>query len=495
MGTNETYWALVADAAERVPDRVIVADDHGRTLSARQFAEAAESVAAALDVAPGQAVSWQLPTTLEAMVLMAALSRLGVTQNPIIAQLREREVAAIVEQVRPVLFVAPRRWRGFDHAAMAEALGLRVMALDLEGPVGPGLRLPTADPVGLPTAPTHAATWVYATSGTTAAPKAVVHTDATLVPASDGMMQAAGFGAGDVYPIAWPVAHIGAVVMLTCALVAGTRLVLFDTWDPAVTPERMAAHGPTILGSAQPFFRAYLDAQHRHGSEPLFPHVRACTAGGAPLPVEMAAELEATFGVRGVIGAYGLTEFPMATCCAPDDPPDALARSVGRVSPGVEVQVVDGELWVRGPQRFRGYLDAGLDAGTLTGDGWVRTGDLGRVDERGFVFVTGRVKDVILRNAENISALEVEDVVLRHPDVVDVAVVGVPDAGTGERVCAVVVTRPGATVDVAVLGEHCRAQGLARYKCPEQVEVVGELPRNGMGKLMKQELRDRLATR
>jgi acyl-CoA synthetase (AMP-forming)/AMP-acid ligase II len=281
------------------------------------------------------------------------------------------------------------------------------------------------------------------------------------------------------------------MTMLTASLRRGGCLLLFDSWDPQTTPLRMAAHQPTILGTAQPFFRAFLDAQQRHGREPLFPHLRTCTAGGAPTPPELVHELVEVFGIRGVVSSWGLTEFPIATCAAPDDPPDVLSDTVGRACPGVSVRIVDGELRLKGPQCFLGYVDEALTADAFDEDGWMRTGDLGEMDADGNVRITGRLKDVIIRNAENISALEVEDVLLRHPDVIDVAVIGLPDERTGERLCAVVVSEPGRSVSVGDLDAHCRAQGLARHKCPEQVELVDSLPRNPMGKVLKQELKDR----
>jgi acyl-CoA synthetase (AMP-forming)/AMP-acid ligase II len=308
-----------------------------------------------------------------------------------------------------------------------------------------------------------------------------------------GMSENLGFGEGDVYPVAYPVAHIGGMTMVTAALRRGGRLVLFDTWDPAATPERAAAHRPTILGSAQPFFRAYLDAQRRHGNEALFPALRTCAAGGAPTPPELIRELSEVFGIRGVVNSWGLTEFPIATCPAPDDPPHVLAQTVGRPSPGVSVRVVDGELRLKGPQCFIGYADPAQDAGAFDDEGWFRTGDLGEVDSGGNVRITGRLKDVIIRNAENISALELVDILLRHRDVADVAVIGVPDERTGERVCAVVVPEPGAAITLAQLAEHCRAEGVARHKHPEQLEIADALPRNSMGKILTQQLRDRFS--
>ena len=207
----------------------------------------------------------------------------------------------------------------------------------------------------------------------------------------------------------------------------------------------MAAVEPTILGTGVPFFRAYLEAQRRHGHKPLYPALRAFTAGGAPTPPEILKELGEVFGIDIVINAWGLTEFPIASCPSPSDPIEKLALTVGRPSPHVGVRVADGELRLKGPQCFLGYVDASLDAAAFDDQGFLRTGDLGEVDPEGFVVITGRLKDVIIRNGENISALELEDVLLRHPDIVDVAVLGLPDARTGERVCAVVVPAPGST--------------------------------------------------
>jgi len=433
-------------------------------------------------------VSWQIPSTLEAAVLMVACARLGVVQNPIIPILREREVGLIAQQVGTRLFVAPETWRGFGHCEMARALGLEVLALDLETPPDGGMRLSTGDTAKLPP-PSNSTDcrWIYYSSGTTADPKGARHTDATVTASSNGVVDEMGMRSGDVYPIAWPFSHIGGVSMLSGALRTGATLLLFDTYDPTTTPDRMAAHRPTILGSATPFFVAYIAAQRRHGDEPLFPALRACVGGGASTPLEVNREVAEVLGVRGVAGAWGLTEFPVATSETPDDP--EIGTSVGQPARGVQVRVVDGELRLKGPQCFLGYVDASLDEAAFDEDGWFRTGDLGSVDDTGRVRIEGRLKDVIIRNAENISALEIEEALLRHPSIADVAVIGVPDPRTGERVCAVIVPTPGHDVTLAGLAEHCSSAGLARYKCPEQLHVVDVLPRNPMGKILKNELR------
>jgi non-ribosomal peptide synthetase component E (peptide arylation enzyme) len=151
----------------------------------------------------------------------------------------------------------------------------------------------------------------------------------------------------------------------------------------------------------------------------------------------------------------------------------------------------EGELRLKGPQCFLGYVDGSLDADAFDADGWFRTGDRGRIDDEGNVTITGRIKDAIIRNAENISALEIEDVLATHPAVADVAVIGVPDPRTGERVCAVVVAQPGSDLTLDALAQHCHAKGLSRHKYPERLEVVEALPRNLTGKVLKNELRAR----
>src|SRR5438270_7028227 len=293
--------------------------------------------------------------------------------------------------------------------------------------------------------------------------------------------------------------------MLAAALLTGMRLALFEVFDPATTPLSIAAHAPTFLGTATPFFVGYLDAQRAHGTQPLFPSLRGCLAGGAPITAELGRQIRETFGVAGIANAWGLTEFPVATSPALSAAPEVLDHTVGAPVPGVTVRVVDnsehelpagheGELRLKGPQCFLGYADATLDADAFDGEGWLRTGDLGLVDADGNVLVTGRIKDAIIRNAENVSALEVENALATHPAVADVAVIGVPDPRTGERVCAVVVTASGGDVSLESLVQHCLSQGLSRYKHPERLAIVDALPRNQFGKVIKKDLREAFAT-
>ena len=259
-----------------------------------------------------------------------------------------------------------------------------------------------------------------------------------------------------------------------------------------------------MLGSATPFFVAFMAAQREHGLDPLFPDLRGCVGGGAPITAELGRQVRETLSVAGVANAWGLTEFPVVTSPPPDGEPEVLDHTVGRPVSGVSVRVVDdsereapagedGELRLKGPQCFLGYVDETLNADAFDAEGWFRSGDRGRIDADGNVIVTGRIKDAIIRNAENISALEIEGVLVTHPAVADVAVIGVPDSRTGERVCAVVVAAPETELTVQQLAQHCRSQGLSKHKSPERLELVDALPRNLTGKVLKNELRARFS--
>jgi acyl-coenzyme A synthetase/AMP-(fatty) acid ligase len=488
----------------------VLSDDYGRSLTTVELREAASVTAAAFaarGIGPATVVSWQLPTTLEAMVVMVALARLGAVQNPVLPIWREREVAFVTRQLATEFLVVPGVWRGFDHLELAQSLArhcaMEVIVIDhATDPTADALRLPVSQLAELPAAPQPGADtrWVYYSSGTTAAPKGVRHTDHSVIAGSSGMLDPVGVTDDDVYPIPFPVSHIGGALLLATALQTGLRLVLFDAFDPIQTPLAIAAHRPTLLGTATPFYVAFMAAQHNHGLAPLFPDLRACLGGGAPITAELGRQVRQTLSVPGIANAWGLTEFPVATSPAPNDQPAVLDHTVGRPVPGVRVRIVDeqghempidqeGELRLKGPQCFAGYVDSSEDAGAFDAGGWFCTGDMGLLAPDGSVVVTGRIKDAIIRNAENISALEVEETLVCHDSVADVAVIGVPDVRTGERICAVVVLVPGTKVSLASLVEHCRAEGLPRHKHPERLEVVDDLPRNLTGKVLKTELR------
>ncbi len=504
IGTS--WWSLIDERARLTPDRTFLSDERGRVLTFGRYRELAEEVAAGLvelGVQPDDVVSWQLPTTLEATVLMAALCRLNVQQNPIIPILRRAEVGPITEQLGTRWLFVPGVYRGFDYVAMAaEALGDAACQVIVTSEYAGDLALPRAAPTNLPPVadPAEDVRWYFYTSGTTATPKGAMHTDASAMASSNAQDAYIGLRPDDLFPMPFPITHIGGIMLLTAYLRVGAQLLLIETFDPVASPLLMAERGATLLGSAPPFFHAYLAAQRRHGDAPLFTKLRQLQAGGAPITPELNAECQLVFGTP-IYNQWGLTEFPSATSLAVDDPTVMFSGSVGRMAPGSDIKAVsadglvlgpdvEGELWVQGPQRCKGYVDASLDAEAFDSEGYFRTGDLGTIDADGYVRITGRLKDVIIRNGENLSALAIEDVLIGHPAIADVTVIGLRDSRTGERACAVVVLAVGhETLSVADVAQHCEAQGLAKQKIPEQVEIVAALPRNPMGKVLKHVLR------
>jgi acyl-CoA synthetase (AMP-forming)/AMP-acid ligase II len=234
--------------------------------------------------------------------------------------------------------------------------------------------------------------------------------------------------------------------------------------------------------------------------------VRGYPGGGAPQPPQLFWDLLRETGAP-IRSGYGLTEHPIVTMGALGDPPEKLAASEGRATRGTEIRIVkpggalaaageEGEVRVRGPHLFRGYVDAALDAEAIDEGGFLRTGDLGVLDADGYLAITGRLKDVIIRKGENVSAKEIEDHLHAHPRVGEAAVIGLPDAERGERVCAVLVLRDaGSPLELSELAAFLRGRGLANYKLPEQLELLAELPRNPSGKVLKRELQTRYGAR
>jgi acyl-CoA synthetase (AMP-forming)/AMP-acid ligase II len=508
MTSREGLWALVEERAEATPDALCAVDERDRTLSFAGYRDAVLRCAAGLarrGVGPGTAVSWQLPTRLEALVLVGALARLGARQNPILPIYRARELGFVARQSRPRLLLVPGVFRGFDHAALAREIagglpGLEVLVIDGA--------LPEADPAALPAPPADpdAVRWLFYTSGTTADPKGALHSDATLLAAARALGDALALRADDRVALVFPFTHVGGIVWLAAGLRAGCAQIAIESFDPARSPEVLARHGVTQATAGTVFHQAYLAAQRARPGERLFPRVRAFPGGGAPKPPQLHHDVRRELGGVGIVSGYGLTECPVASMNRVDDPDAKLAHSEGRPTPGVTLRLhrvadgapaapgEEGEIRLRGPQLCAGYLDSSLDAEAFDAQGFFRTGDLGRLDAEGFLVVTGRLKDVIIRKGENVSAKELEDLLHEHPAVAEAAVVGLPDAELGERVCAVVRPRdPGRPLAFDEMLRFLAQRGLMKQKLPERLELVTELPRNPAGKVLKHELRRRYA--
>jgi cyclohexanecarboxylate-CoA ligase len=512
MLDGANVWDLVVRRAEATPDGEMAVDQDGQRLLFGEYRDRCEAVAAGLaarGVGPDTVVSWQLPTWLESMVLMGALRRLGAVQNPILPIYREREVGFIVGQAKPALLVVPSTWAGFDFEAMARSLtdGTDTEVLVCDGKLDGGdvATLPPAptDDMDAPEAPIR---WLYYTSGTTADPKGARHGDLALRTASLGMAERLHLAGDDRFALVFPFTHVAGALYIYAALAYGMTFIVDAAFNPATTIDLLRRENVTQGGAGTFFHQTYLKAQRDlPDGEQLFPGVRTFPGGGAPKPPQLHYDIKAAFGGAGVVSGWGMTEAPIITMNDAGASDEVLAETEGPPVTGATVKVVtiegrpagvgeEGELRVKGPQVTRGYLDPALDAEAFDDEGWFRTGDLGTVDADGNVTITGRLKDVIIRKGENISAKEVEDLLFPHPKVADVAVVGLPDDERGELACAVVVTAPGSDpITFDEMRQHLLDAGLITRKLPERLELVDGLPRNPAGKIVKFELRARFS--
>ena len=491
-------------AAASSPGRLAVVDGPVRLTYADLAVQVARTTAGlrGLGVGRGDVVSIQLPNWWEALVCHLAVLRLGAVSNLLMPILREREMRFVLASAASRVLVVAARFRGFDHGALAVALREDLPALEhvitVRGARPGALTLDELDgPDGRPEpdrASTDPAVLLY-TSGTESDPKGAVHCHDTLAVEDMSMIEHFGLDGTDVVYAPSPVAHVtGVLYGFHLATILATTVVYQDVWEPGEGLRLVADERCSFAVAATPFLHGL--TYHPRLAESDVSSLRAFACGGADVPPGLILDAEERLGCLAV-RVYGSTEIPTATAGHARDAPDLRARTDGRPVGAARLRVVDddgtvlpagegGHLLARGPEMFLGYLgrDSPFDA-----DGWFATGDLGHLDADGFLTVTGRSKDIILRGGENLSAKEVEDLLYHHPDVADVAVVAVPDAVLTERACAVVVPRPGRTVDLPGLGAFLTAQGVARQKCPERLEIVDELPRTPTGKVQKFRLR------
>ncbi len=507
MPTSRSLWGLVTERATETPDALMMVDEHDRTMTFAEYLLAAERAAAGLadlGLGPGDVVAWQLPTWIESAVLVAALSRLGVTQNPILPIYREREVGFCTKQAGAKMLIVPSVWNNVDFRAIGETvaaengMGMSVLVADNV--------LPEGDASTLPPAPTEedadAVRWLFYTSGTTADPKGAQHTDASIAAIGSAMGERLRCGPDSRNGMVFPFTHIGGITWLFTSLQTRCANIFIEAFVPDLIVRTLGRNRVTHAGAGTVFHQAYLAAQ-KESEEPIFPDVTCFPGGGAPKPPQLhAALLEAFPMSAGVLSGYGLTEAPILTMCDFEMDDEALATTEGYAMPGVDLKLVtvdgevagtgeEGEVRAKAPQLMKGYLDSTLDAAGFDDEGYFRTGDLGRLDEKGNLVITGRLKDVIIRKGENVSAKEVEDVLHANEKVGDVAVIGLPDERSGERVCAVVQTAGGQDdLTMEEMVEFCKGSGLMIQRVPEQLEIIDTIPRNPAGKVMKHVLKD-----
>ena len=506
----ETLCGRLASVCDQAAGREALVDGSTRETFAG-FASLVERVAghiAALGVSAGDVVSWQLPNWWEAAVVHHAALRIGAVPNPLNMIFRGRELRFVLAEARPRLVVVPRRFRRFDHAALAQRLrqeglvGHIAVARGQESGCFPLEEWLSEDPVSPAPAPLQRASDVALllyTSGTTSDPKGVLHSHETLLYEIDSLRGVHRITPADAYLGGSPVTHIaGLVYGLLMPFALGTRTVLLERWDAGRALELIERERATFQTGAPTFLQTL--AGHPDVSRRDLSSFRLFSTGGANIPAEPIREAEAKLGCV-VKRAYGSTEVPTLTATSFDDPDDRRLGTDGRAIGAAEMRIVDarghdtveGEIWARSPEVFLGYRNPALDPGAFDEEGWFRTGDLGAVDADGSLRVTGRLKDVIIRGGENVSVKEIEDLLAEHPAVADVAVVGMPDALLGERACAFVAPRRGATLSFAEMVAFLEGREIARQKIPERLEVRARLPKTASGKVQKNALRVELA--
>lgn len=470
---------------------------------------------AALGLGRGDVLCVQLPNWTEAVIYTYAASRLGAVVCPITTIYRQRELAFILERTRCKVVVVPSRYRGFDFASMARQLadGLpHLQHVVCVGPTDVGNVVSSNDhlqPLVAAAPPPH--TGVAAdlavlafTSGTTGEPKGVMHTSASMHAAIDGLVGYAGFGSGLTSLVMSPFGHLtGFTWGILMPLRGNGDVVLLETWDPELALDLFSDYSVTFTMGATPFLSDLLDAA-RERPDARMPDIFVC--GGAPIPPVVVERAVQRHGCR-VVAVWGMSEYPVGTATTVDDDPILASTSDGRPAGLADVVVVDsegvpvlvgqeGDLVIRGPGLFVGYFERpDLDAESFTEDGYLRTGDRAKLlDARGDIRISGRTKDIIIRGGENIPVVEIENVLLTHPAIREIALVPLPHERLGETACACVVLQPGVASQPTVeeLGEFLGERGMSKHFYPESIRVMTELPRTPSGKVQKFALRDRV---
>jgi cyclohexanecarboxylate-CoA ligase len=497
--------AIVADRADRDQPRRITFSEFG------DFITRAAGALHHMGVAHGDVVAVQLPNWWEFAVIALACGRIGAIVNPLMPIFRERELSYMLDFAEAKVLVTPKTFRGFDHEAMAAGLkvGLpklkHVIVVDGEGSnsfenclLGTSERFaPPPSSASGELRPDELAVVMF-TSGTTGSPKGVMHTMNTLMACNEGLAKRFGLNSDDILLVCSPLGHMtGYAAGMMLGIRLGSTIVLQDIWEARRGVKLMAAEEVTFTAGASPFLSDICEAVAADAPRPE--RLRSFLCAGAPIPpalIERAArELELK-----VCSLWGMTESLASTLTEPSRAAEKSSKTDGRALEGVEVRVVNsdgepaplgvtGRLLVRGAQMFQGYYKR-PDIQTFDADGWFDTGDLAYMDDEGYIRINGRVKDVLIRGGENVPVIEIENLLLKHPAVLAVALVGFPDTRLGERGCAFVVLRPGQTFDLATVQAYMAENKVAKQYWPERVEILNDLPRTPSGKIQKFSLRE-----
>jgi acyl-CoA synthetase len=501
---DDTVGRVLAEGLARQPDQRLLffSDDRpyrGTFADGLAMAQRVAGALAARGVRPGDPVAFQLPNQVEAAATFWGAALLGAVAVPIVHFYGAKEVGYILRQSQARVLVTAAGTGHLDHLAILDGLAPDLPALEHVLVVGDDAgrwegfadAVDAATPiVELAAVDAAAPALIAYTSGTTADPKGVVHSHRTL-GAEIRQLAALQPDHGRPTLTGAPVGHaIGMLGGLLLPVFRGEPIAMIDGWDPATILRLMLEHDLTA-GSGSTYFLLSL-LEHPEFGDAHVRHMPAIGLGGSAVPAAI-GERAAGLGIE-TTRAYGSTEHPSTTGARHSEPRAKRITTDGRPLAGVELCLdEDGEIWSRGPDLFSGYTDPQLTAEATDADGWYRTGDVGVLDDEGWLTITDRAKDVIIRGGENISPAEVEDLLLRMPGVAEVAVVAAPDERLGEHGCAFIRPTAGmAAPDLEAIRAHLEAAGLARQKWPEEIREVADLPRTATGKIQKFALRDAL---
>ena len=503
---QETLADFLLEAAEQTPHRVLLIDGKHRIDCQPLRSQAAALAQALLARAPtGSVVSFMLPNWHEAAIIYLAATLAAMVVNPILPSLRDRELTFILKDAESRVVFVPSSFRQQDYVGMMSRVTAQLPSppevVVLRGEAGRHTSYESMLQVSqsrdvLPAIDPDAVRMVLYTSGTTGRPKGVLHSHNSIHALICQLHAHWLIEQGDRFLVPSPIGHIGgSIYAFECPLLLGTTAVLMERWnaDDAVT--LMDIEGCTHMAGATPFLNQMLAAARRAGTR--LPSLKLFVCGGASVPPSLIRDAAAYFQRAVVTRVYGSSEVPVTTVGVTQRDDVAHAADTDGRAGIAEIKLVDhsvaptgeGEIHARGPQMLVGYLHPEDEAEAFDAEGFFRTGDLARWADDEYLVVTGRAKDIIIRNGENISPKEVEDLLIGHPEIAEVAVVGLPDPRTGERACAVIVPRSLPGPDVAGLRNFLDAQGAATFKAPEQVVIWDALPKNDAGKVLKHQIR------
>ncbi len=503
-------------------DKVAVTDFNsmtGRatTLSYRQLLRASRRIAlglVALGVQRGDVVSCQLPNWWQLVALHLACLRIGAVTNPVMPIFRHRELTFMLGLAESRVLIVPQTWRGFDHLAMAREIQAdlpqlkHVFAIGGEGEASFEKyflerrweqETPDAEQVlaARRMRPDEVMELLY-TSGTTGEPKGAMHTSNTYFANLMELVNRYKLDSEQVIFMPSPMAHqTGFLVGMDVPLALGAKAVLQDIWEPETALARMQDEGVTFMMAATPFMNDLTD--HPAVDRYDISRFNLFLSAGAPIPRTLVQRATERLKAH-IVSAWGMTENLLVTSTRLTDAPEKVFGTDGVNVPSMEIRVVDaagkvlgadqeGELQSRGPSHFVGYLKR-PERYDMDEQGWFKTGDLARIDADGYVRITGRSKDIIIRGGENIPVVEVEQLLHKHPAVQVAVVVGVPDARMGERAVAYVKPRPGQSFSIEEMQRFLGEQQMVKQYWPEFLAVTDELPSTPSGKVQKFRLRE-----